>query len=276
MHSDCRFRFLWVLLAPLVPACAAFGQSAGTGTAVVALRSPGLLMAAVDSEETTVVYRNGAAAGHRNMCKVTRAGPFFAIVAGLAHGWDGRSDGDDASPFDALREAENAWRPGDTLDSLVARIGESFPRRLIPLLEAYYRADPAEYARHYRGQSVLQFLLLGTERGAPQARIVEFLELGTSDAPMLVVRDGGCPQDCAAPHNAWFLGTHDRIDAFVRSHNSAIRENDERNLDRLIALEYEDRPDIVGGPVSIVKVDRAGGTLVRGGACSLPPSKLQP
>jgi hypothetical protein len=268
MHSDCRFP---VLLALLGGACAAFGQTAGTGTAVVALRSPGLLMAAVDSEETTAAYGSNAAPGHRNMCKVTRAGPFFAIVAGLAHGWDGRSDTGDAGPFDALREAAHTWRAGDTLDSFAARIGQAFPPRLIPLLEAFYRADPDEYARHYRGQSVLQFLLLGSERGAPQVRIVEFLEFGTSDAPMLIVRDGGCPRDCAAPHNAWFLGTHDRIDDFVRSHNSAIREIDERNLDRLIALEYEARPDIVGGPVSIVKVDRAGGTLLRGGACAPQP-----
>jgi hypothetical protein len=239
---------------------------------VVALRSPGLLMAAVDSEETTVAYgKDAAAPGHRNMCKVTRAGPFFAIVAGLAHGWDGRSNGGEAGPFDALREAANIWREGDTLDSFAARIGQAFPPRLMPLLEAYYRADPEEYVRHYRGQSVLQFLLLGSEKGAPQVRIVEFLELGTSDAPMLIVRDGGCPRDCAAPHNAWFLGTHDRIDRFVQAHNSAIRENDERNLDRLIALEYEDRPDVVGGPVSMVRVDRAGATLVRGGACSVQP-----
>jgi hypothetical protein len=264
MHSDCR---LLVLLALLGGACAAFGQIAGTGTAVVALRSPGLLMAAVDSEETTATYGSAAAPGRRNMCKVARAGPFFAIVAGLAHGWDGRSDSGDAGPFDALREAGNAWRAGDTLDSFAARIGQTLPPRLIPLLEAYYRAAPEEYVRHFRGQSVLQFLLLGSERGEPQLRIVEFVELGTSDAPLLIVRDGGCPQDCAAPHNAWFLGTHDRIDEFVRSHNTAIRQNDERNLDRLIALEYEARPDVVGGPVSIVKVDRAGGTLLRGGAC---------
>lgn len=224
-------------------------------------------MAAVDSEESTVVYREGERErSRRNICKVAKVGPFFAVVAGVAHG-----SGVVSEPFDALRETQRVWRSGDSLDTLAARLGDAIPGRLLPLLEAVRRAEPDEFVRNYQGQAALQLLLLGTEQGSPQVRIVEFIAAGRADSVALSVRRSGCPGDCVQPHNAWFLGTHDRIDQFVRTHAGAIGRTDERTLDRLIALEYEDKPEIVGGPVSIVRADRTGTLLLRNGVCSAEP-----
>jgi hypothetical protein len=231
----------------------------GSGTAVVALRAPDVLVAAVDSEENYLLYQNGSSTlEHRTVCKVAQPGPFFAIVAGITHGTNG---------FDALAEATQAWHNGDSLDMVAANIREAIPRTLVPLLESLYAADSEAYVTRYRGQAAVQLLLLGAENGSPQARIVEFVETGVSSSVSLSVRESGCPHDCTNPRAAWFLGTHGRIDESVRANSRLIGHVDEPSLDRLISLEYEERPDIVGGPVSIVKVGRSGAALVREGAC---------
>ena len=248
------------LLLLLGAAHLATGQGVGYGTSIVVLRSPDVLLAGVDSKENYLLYRDGVSTlDERTVCKVGRPGPWYAMVAGVANGTNG---------FDALREAENAWRPGATLDALTAAIREAIPRRLTPLLQSLYDADNAGFLRHYRGQMVLQLLLVGVEDGTPQMRVVEFLEAGVSGSVLLSTRTNICGRDCLSGRTAWFLGTHDRIDEFVRAHAGAIRHPDEHSLDRLMGLEYADRPDLVGGPVSVLKVTRTGGTMIRDGACS--------
>jgi len=231
----------------------------GTGTAVVALRAPDVLFAAVDSEENYLVYQNGESTLERRIvCKVAQPGPFFAIVAGISHGTNG---------FDALAEAEQAWHSGDGLDTLTTNIRSAIPRKLVPLLQSLYAADSAAFVSRYRGQAAVQLLILGAENGSPQARIVEFVETGTADSVRLSIRESGCPDECRNPQAAWFLGTHDRIDESVRANSRLIGHPDEPSLRRLLAIEYEELPDIVGGPVSVVKVNRTGAALIREGAC---------
>jgi len=239
----------------------AWGQGVGSGTAVVVLRSPDVLLAAVDSNENYLLYRDGVPTlDRRTVCKVAQAGPYYAIVAGIANGTNG---------FDALRETEKAWRSGATLDAVAAGISAAIPPQLTPLMQSLYEADHAAFVRQYRGKTALQLLLLGAENGIPQMRIVEFTEAGAAGSVLLSAKTSACRGDCAPGRTAWFLGTHDRIDQFVRGHAAAIRHPDERSLDKLIALEYQDRPDLVGGPISMLKVTRTGGTMIRDGACSL-------
>ena len=245
----------------------ALGQGAGSGTAVVVLRSHDVLLAAVDSNENYLLYRDGVPTlDRRTVCKVAQAGPYYAIVAGIANGTNG---------FDALRETEKAWRAGESLDALAAGISETIPPQLTPLMQSLYDADRVAFVRQYRGQTALQLLLLGAENGTPQMRIVEFTEAGASGSVLLSAKTSACRGDCAPGRTAWFLGTHDRIDQFVRAHAAAIRHPDERSLDKLIALEYQDRPDLVGGPISMLKVTRTGGTMIRDGACSLSEAAAQ-
>jgi hypothetical protein len=239
----------------------ALSQGVGTGTAVVVLRAPDVLFAAVDSNENYLLYRNGIPTlDRRTVCKVAQAGPYFAIVAGIANGTNG---------FDALRETEKAWRPGTGLDALAEEIRQAVPRQLTPLMQSLYDADSAAFVRQYRGQTALQLLLVGAEGGVPEMRVVEFTEAGASGSVVLSGRTSACRGECLAGRTAWFLGTHDRIDQFVKAHSASIRHPDEGSLDKLIGLEYQDRPDLVGGPVSMLKVTRTGGTMIRAGACSL-------
>ena len=60
------------LLLLLLPSNALISPTGvGSGTAVVALRAPDVLVAAVDSEENYLLYQNGSSTlEHRTVCKV--------------------------------------------------------------------------------------------------------------------------------------------------------------------------------------------------------------
>jgi hypothetical protein len=251
-----RFLLLTLALAGIV-----FGQGFGYGTAVVVLRSSEVLLAAVDSKEIYRDYRDGKAfVDERTTCKLTAAGPYYAIVAGLSHGTNG---------FDALKEAAQSYRAGDGLDEVATRTVSSVPRLLAPLLKALRERDRADFAQRYRGQTVLQLTLMGRDRGSPRVIVLEFVERdAATDSPELSTRSISCPGDCPNPTAAYFLGTHDRIDEAVTRDNSLIRRPSESQVEKLINFEYTDRPDLVGGPLSMVRIGKSGGTVLRPGACS--------
>jgi hypothetical protein len=259
-----RILALILSVSSLTLLCAAgvFAQGFGYGTAVVVLRSSDVLLAAVDSKEIYRDYRDGKAiVDERTTCKLAAAGPYYAMVAGLAHGTNG---------FDALKEARQSYRASDGLGDIAARAGSAEPRLLIPLLKAIRDHDPADFAQRYRGQTVLQLTLMGRDNGSPRVIVLEFIENeSTADSLDLSTRRMSCPGDCPNPTAAYFLGTHDRIDEAVTHDMNLIRHPDESRVEKLIHFEYTDRPDLVGGPLSMIRIGKSGGTILRPGACSI-------
>jgi hypothetical protein len=263
MEATIRWLLCLLFIGCLSPILVAptFGPGFGYGTAVVVLRSSELLLAAVDSKEIYRDYRDGnATADERTSCKLTAAGPYFAIVAGLAHGTNG---------FDALKEAAQSYKAGDSLGQMAIRAESSEPRLLVPLLRAIRDSAPVDFAQRYRGQTVLQLTLMGRDNGSPRVVVLEFVENEPAPGSLfLSTRSRSCPGDCPHPTAAYFLGTHDKIDEAVTRDITLIRRPDEGRVEKLIQFEYTDRPDLVGGPLSMVKVGKSGGTILRPGACS--------
>jgi hypothetical protein len=258
---------LFLLLTGSLSPTPALSQGYGYGTAVVVLRSSEVLLAAVDSKEIYRDYRDGeAVVDERTACKLTSAGPYYAIVAGLSHGTNG---------FDALKEAAQSYTAGDGLGEMAARAERSVPRLLVPLLKAIQDSDPADFARRYRGRTVLQLSLMGLDRGtgrdngSPRVVVLEFIEKEAAPGyPGLSTRTASCPGDCPDPTAAYFLGTHDKIDEAVARDGALIRPPTESRVEKLIGFEYLDRPDLVGGPLSILRIGKSGGTILRPGVCS--------
>jgi hypothetical protein len=250
-----------LLLPVLALAGIAACQGVGSGTAVVVLRSAKVLFTAVDSKETYRQYQGGSSATEeRTVCKVARVGPYYAIVAGIAHASNG---------FDTLRVAQSLYRPGDGLDALASRIRESLPGQLTPLLDSLRNADPSGFAGQYEGQAAVQLALVGREGGQPRVVSVEFVIANRGGGfPALSTRVMSCPGDCPSPTSAYFFGTHGKIDEFLRQHPGFTVHPDESRAEALLNLEYADRPDLVGGPVSTIRIDGSGDAMVRGGACA--------
>ena len=162
------------------------------------------------------------------------------------------------------------YSPGDDLEKLASAARELIPRKLTPLLEAMLGADPAMFEKTYAGQAALQLALIGEEHNSPKVVVVEFqAEEIAADAIALTARTMRCPGDCPASTTFYLLGAHEAMDQSVRSHADAIVHDGQAGTERLLGLEYSSRPDLVGGPVSTLKVGRSGGALLRNGVCAL-------
>jgi hypothetical protein len=232
------------------------------GTAVVVLRSPKAIYAAVDSKEIDQTWRDGKLSlDEKVVCKVRKVGPYYSIVAGIMRGTNG---------FDALQEATNAYIPGDDLEKLGSALSQSVPVSLAPLLETMLETDPAMFAKNYAAQAALHLTLIGNEQNAPKVVVVEFQAVKEATGPMTVAtRIRSCPGDCPAPSTGYFLGAHEAVEQSVRRDPAILSKPSEGGIEKLIDLEYADRPDIVGGPMSMLKVSPSGSSVLRNGACAL-------
>jgi hypothetical protein len=232
------------------------------GTAVVVLRSPKAIYAAVDSKEIDTVYRDGKpSVAETEVCKIRKVGPYYSIVAGVMRGTNG---------FDALQEVSSAYKPGDDLEKLSTAVRESVPQALTPLLKSVLDADPAMYAKNYAAQAALHLTLIGSEQNSPKVMVVEFRAVeATPGTVTMATRTMSCPGDCPGPSVGYFLGAHEAVEESVRRNPAILNKPDEDGVEKLIGLEYASRPDIVGGPVSMLKISPSGATVLRNGACAL-------
>jgi hypothetical protein len=243
---------------------AAFAEDFGFqhGTAVVVLRSPKALYAAVDSKEIDQEYRDGKLSVDEKLaCKIRKVGPYYSIVAGIMRGTNG---------FDALQAAVSAYKPGDSLEALGQSLRQSVPVTLAPMLAELLAQDPGMFSQNYARQAALHLTLIGNEQNAPKVVVVEFqaVQSGTGDIT-LATRTMSCPGDCTAPNAGYFLGAHEAVEASVHENPAILTRPTEQNIEQLIDLEYASRPDIVGGPITMVKVTPSGSAVLRNGACAL-------
>lgn len=231
---------LWL---PLLALCAC-GQEWGRGTSVVVVRSPREVYLAADSLEIVRTYDGDSEERRRTVCKVTRLGEGFAAIAGLAHG---------PRQFDALEEVRAAYTPGAALWQIAAVLRDRVGRSL------------QEAAQNLPLPPVLlQVALTAVENHAPVVMTMDFFR----DADGEPVRESRCPGDCAGAYNAFLLGEHTALDRILHLDRTAIQHPDVQRVISLIDVEYRDRPDLIGGPVTLVRAGRKAEVL-RGGACAL-------
>ncbi len=236
-------------------------QTAGTGhgTAVVVLRSPKAIYAAVDSKLTMETSLDGVRTTYSAAeCKVKRVGPYYSIVAGLARTSNG---------FDALEEVAHDYKAGDDLTTLANAVLQSVPRSLGPMLQQLYDTAPDVLSAHL-SDSALNLTIVGSDHGVTKVIVDEFSVTQNRATISVTGKAVSCPGDCPTANAGYFLGAHEATESAVRQNPSILTHADEQVVGRLIHLEYESRPDVVGGPVSIVKVTPSGASVLRAGACT--------
>ena len=251
-----------ILTTFFVPSACAEDFGFQHGTAVVVIRSPKALYAAVDSKEIDQEYRDGKlSVGEKLACKIRKVGPYYSIVAGIMRGTNG---------FDALQEAVSAYKPGDSLEALGQSLQHAVPVSLAPMLAKLLEQDPEGFSKNYGRQAALHLTLIGNEQNTPKVVVVEFQAVQSGSGEIsLATRTMSCPGDCPAPNAGYFLGAHEAVEASVHENPTFLTRPSEQNIEQLIDLEYASRPDIVGGPITMVKVTPSGSAVLRSGACAL-------
>lgn len=230
----------------------------GHGTTIVILRSPDLVVAAVDSKETDKEYRTDGTVGfsERTVCKVARVGRYYAMVSGVLRGDSG---------FDALKEVSGIDSPDEDIDRLTTRVAGTVAEGLRPLLSKVRDTAEALFRTSYQNLPATQIALLGPGDRGPQVRVIQFIAVDSAGAVAVEPRVAPCPGKCRT--FGYTLGTNDKITEALRADPNLFNHTTETQAERLIGLEYADRPDLVGGPLTMLKANRSGVIQVRNGAC---------
>jgi len=223
--------------------------------------SPTALVATADSKEVTSVFLSDGTSvnDNRNLCKARRAGSVFALAAGYVK----------LGTFNALDEIDRQYREGDSVETLATRLRTNLPGRLNPILNSANDATGRKLEKEFAGNDLLQIALFAVEDGRPALHVFSFQAVPGADSQMgITTREMRCPGDCRNGSMAFFLGVHDAIDVYLAEHPSTAVEPTIANAQLLAGLEYSSRPDVVGGPASIVRADSTGISIEQAGVCS--------
>ena len=231
------------------------------GTAEVILVAPGMVAASADSKEVETSYlADGATmANTHDVCKITRAGPAVAMTAGFVR----------ANQFNALEYIRNSYQLGEPLHDFALRLLTAIPVSLGPALEAATRVGDTSLRKALKDGDALQVALVGIQDGQPGVDVLLFSAHPDGAGHLSIQsRERRCPGDCPDGHAAFFLGVHEAIDKAVAADPSLVATPSLKAVTALTSLEYASRPDLVGGPQSMVLADANGVSVANAGACS--------
>lgn len=231
---------------------------------------PGVVVAAADSREIVSSFlANGETVTEsREVCKLRRVGSAVALAAGFIRA-------NDFYALDAIRELA---RKGQSLDELTAIVMEALPPKLGPALEAARKAGDEALRQTLEERDALEVAIIGMRDGAPGVSVIAFKAHADVDGHISITsRRERCPGDCTAGTVAFFLGPHEAIEKAIGEDASLAAIPTLTAVAYLNNLEYASRPDVVGGPQTLLRADSLGVRIVQSGACTredlteLPP-----
>jgi hypothetical protein len=109
--------------------------------------------------------------------------------------------------------------------------------------------------------------LIGFENRRPVVNLVRFDLADTVRAGAVHPTIDACPSGCGS-HRAVFLGANEAAMDLARRSPHLLRSGNADSAVQLLQSEYSARPDVVGGPVSLVVIDKQGLHIIEKGACS--------
>ncbi|HXJ43134.1 MAG TPA: hypothetical protein VNH18_27890 [Bryobacteraceae bacterium] len=217
-------------------------------------------MASADSKEVEHLFLSDGStvASASESCKLRRVGSGIAMAAGFIR----------ANQFNALDYIREMYQPGEELHQFARRLLKTLPERLGPALEAARRVGDGDLRKALAEQNALEVALIGTEDGQPAVEVLVF-KADADKAGHLSFKafEQRCPGDCPGGTAAYFLGTHEAIDRAIAANPGLAADATREGVTRLTRLEYASRPDIIGGPLTLVRGDSKGVVVTEPGAC---------
>ncbi|MCU1325817.1 MAG: hypothetical protein JWN34_1187 [Bryobacterales bacterium] len=236
-------------------------RTAGHGTAEVIMVAPGVIVAATDSKEVSYTFLSDGTTDESsfNSCKVRRVGNTVVMAAGFVR----------ANEFNALDAVRDLERPGDQLHDLASRVLNELPAQLAPALEAARRSGDARFRKSLADANALEIALIGIQNDEPAVVLIVLMAQADAAGHIMLRHEvRRCPGDCPAGRSTYFLGAHEAIDRAIQANSALIRTASAAAAAELLDLEYAARPDIVGGPRTVLRANSSGVRIVEAGACS--------
>lgn len=221
-----------------------FAQTTFAQTTIVIARVSDFVLIGADSK----LSYGESSIPSETFCKIGQSEDVFFAIAGTlkndAIGWSVK---------------ESAIRASKTEGSLLDKVA-AFERQVIPpltqTLEMVKKDRPSFYEKKYNsGDKVaLSIVFVRFEKGIPVILIREFQSL--SPTSINIIRTA-CPGNCNEKVQFYYLGQSDAIKHFVdKNPPSLTPHNIASFVNKLVEVEIEDRPNEVGPPIDILRVEK--------------------
>ena len=230
------------------------------GTAQITMVEPGRVVAASDSKEISYTYLSDGTTNvvEYESCKIRRSGGVVLLGAGFVR----------ANEFNALDEIRNASRAGEQVSDVADRVRREVPGPLGRSLEAARKVGDSYLKRALAESNALEITVIGTQHGQPAAALLEFrARMIGRDHINIETSEHRCPGDCPGGRAIYRTGLHEAIDKALASGEWTESATPER-ASELLSLEYASRPDVAGGPKSLVEVRSLNIRFIEAGACA--------
>jgi hypothetical protein len=242
-----RLRYPFLLCVLLLPLAAAQAN-----TAIVGIRTPEAVVVAADSKATF----QGVSTFTRTVCKIYQAESLFFAVSGLAN--------DLGRGFSAPHSVAAGLAAGGTFAERVGAAEAHLLSAMTAELGRLKAEDPRRFEQALdvpEGQ-VVAVLVFGLDGTVPAAAgfTLKLSSARPGSIQMDVVRLA-CPGDCPDGTLIFSLGHREAIDRFRNDPANDLRQMSlEQTARFLVELEVKDRPDDVGLPVDVLRIDSNGAT----------------
>jgi hypothetical protein len=249
----------WVALTRCLFPVAYFLLFSGTisnATTIVAIWTPSDVTIAADAK-----YLTGDGRALDPICKIRMTNGVLYAHSGLA------ANVKTGFSVDDLLNA--TLKTDGTLAERVERIDAQIVPRLRENLASIKSEDP-EFTKRWIDAAPLEIIFVAVENHQPELLIDAYkANVGADGAVMVTPTQKACPGVCD-PRGTFgaFIGVHDLIDREAAADpNTVVRLGVEGAVRHFVEEEIADRPDMVSGPLSIVRISDAGATWVEVGLC---------
>lgn len=223
-------------------------QSIIYGTVIVAVRTPGEIIVGADSKASYAGTEYT-----ESHCKINQVGNLFFAAAKLV--------GDNKDRFSVKRIASEAINKGGTISDIVTNFERLVALPLYDLSASIKNNNPDLYEGISSGGSILDILFFGIENNNPTMFYRTFNPLFPPFEPSFsgmrgqVINDDRPAYICLG--HTWPLAPH--ITEGPEYWKKMGLVSGVRNL---IQIAIKDDPSMVGGPITILRIDRKGGKWI--------------
>jgi Proteasome subunit len=216
-----------------------------TGSTVVAIRTPSEIYVGADSK--LVAY--GDIKIEQSMCKIRQVDSLFFAHTGLI--------GDAAGRFNVAETVIKAHRYGHSISATVQAFEKMVVGPLIKTLQQFKRDQPDYYTKYLQAHSHFSIIFFGLENETPVVYSRYFNAKDSTDGSIKVdIQRKDCPGNCPTGMTYIFLGEQEAISKFLDGNPHYSSVGWVPTIRKLIEIEIADKPDFVGYPIDIIRVDK--------------------
>jgi hypothetical protein len=218
-------------------------------TAIIAHYTPEFVVIGADSLLTAVITQR-----HQFGCKIGETNNIFWAGAGV-----NKTVGDVPVDFDINRIASEAAKSAHDFNGAITAFESRARTAVLPVFEWLARSNPSAFTKQLAVPDAVAIVFAGVDHNEVRMSTVELKVDPNSNAIAvgLTTSRHDCPgADCITPIA---LGTIEAMQA------EGAREPDIWHklgavpaIRKLIAVEIAAKPDIVGGPLTILEITRSG------------------